>query len=700
MTEIIVGPTHDPHRILGAHTVEDATVIRTLRRGAHDVAALVDGSRHAMQRLIEEGIFEVTVPGAVADYRIEVDGRIGDDPYRFLPTVGSFDLQLIGEGRHERLWRVLGANVTDEGVAFAVWAPTAQGVRVVGDFTGWGPHDGWPMRSMGSSGVWELLVPDARHGQRYKFRILGRDGVWREKADPLARYCEPPPRTASVVFHSAYEWGDAEWLARREAGEPWREPVSIYEVHLASWRPGLSYQDLATQLVEYVVRMGFTHVELLPVMEHPYGGSWGYQVTGFYAPTARLGDPDGFRLLVDSLHRAGIGVILDWVPAHFPRDEWALGRYDGTALYEHADPQRGEHPDWGTFVFDYGRPEVRNFLVANALYWLDEFHADGLRVDAVASMLYLDYSREDGQWSPNVHGGRENLDAVGFLQELTATVYKHHPGVLMVAEESTAWPGVTMPTSSGGLGFGFKWNMGWMHDTLEYVSKDPVHRQYHHNQMTFATVYAWSENFVLPISHDEVVHGKRALVAKAPGDWWRQRATLRALLAFMWSFPGKNLLFMGCELADGHEWSEERGLDWSLLGIEEHAAVARLVADLNTTYRHDPALWSRDTTPDGFAWIVGDDAGNNVFAFERVGSGGELMVCVANFSALPHEGYRVGLPRGGRWLEILNTDGTGYGGSGVGSGEVQTDDLPWHGRPVSASLRIPPLGALWLRPAE
>jgi alpha-1,4-glucan:alpha-1,4-glucan 6-glycosyltransferase len=699
VTEIIVGPTYDPHATLGAHPVAEGTVIRSLRRGATTVAALVDGQRYPMQRLIQEGIFETTVPGRVTDYRIEVDGRVTDDPYRHLPTLGEFDLALISEGRHERLWTVLGANPKPNGVAFAVWAPTAQGVRVVGDFSGWGPHDGWPMRSMGASGVWELLVPDAQPGQRYKFRILGRDGVWREKADPLARATEVPPRTASVIYRSTYEWGDAAWLARRDAGAPWREPVSIYEVHLGSWRPGLSYEDLATELVAYVQRMGFTHVEFLPVMEHPYGGSWGYQVTGYYAPTARFGDPDAFRLLVDRLHEAGIGVILDWVPAHFPRDDWALARYDGTPLYEHPDPRRGEHPDWGTYVFDYGRPEVRNFLVANALYWIEEFHADGLRVDAVASMLYLDYSRRDGEWVPNVHGGREHLEAISFLQELTATVYKHHPGVMMIAEESTAWPGVTRPTSDGGLGFGFKWNMGWMHDTLGYISKDPIHRQYHHNQMTFATVYGWSENFVLPISHDEVVHGKKALVAKAPGDWWQQRATLRALLAFMWSFPGKKLLFMGCELADGREWSEQRGLDWSLLEHADHAGVARLVADLNAAYRSAPALWTRDTSPDGFAWLVADDAANNVFAFARYADDGQVLVCVANFAGVPHDNYRLGLPRPGRWVEVINTDATEYGGSGVGNGgHVDAPADPWHSHPASATLRIPPLGVLWLRP--
>jgi 1,4-alpha-glucan branching enzyme len=698
--ELITGNVHDPHALLGAHPTADGTVIRTLRRGARDVSAVVDGTAFAMARVHEVGVFEVLVPGPVTDYRVDVDGRLTDDPYRYLPTLGEFDLQLLAEGRHERLWKVLGAQTLDDATAFAVWAPNAQGVRVVGDFTGWGPHDGWPMRSMGSTGVWELTVPEARPGHRYKYRILGRDGVWREKSDPVAAYAEVPDRTASVIFQSSYEWKDGDWLARRAPSSQHRDPVSIYEVHLGSWRPGLSYRELADQLTDYVVELGFTHVEFLPVMEHPYGGSWGYQVTGYYAPTARFGDPDGFRYLVDRLHQAGIGVILDWVPAHFPKDEWALARFDGTALYEHADPRRGEHPDWGTFIFDFGRPEVRNFLVANALYWCSEFHVDGLRVDAVASMLYLDYSREEGEWEPNPLGGRENLDAVAFMQEVNATVYRHHPGVMMIAEESTAWPGVTRPTDADGLGFGFKWNMGWMHDTLVYVSKEPVHRQWHHNQMTFAAMYAWSENFILPISHDEVVHGKRSLVSKVPGDGWQQRATVRALLAFMWSFPGKQLLFMGSELADPQEWSEQRGLDWSLRGSPEHAGVTALVRDINAAYRAHPALWTQDTTPAGFAWIVGDDSGNNVFAFERHGSDGSVIVCVVNFAALPHDRYRLGLPRPGRWQEILNTDAAGYGGSGVGNmGAVRADGYGWHGRPASATITIPPLGALWLRPS-
>ncbi|MCI4065235.1 1,4-alpha-glucan branching protein GlgB [Micromonospora sp. R77] len=700
MDQLIAGETHDPHAVLGAHPADGRTTIRTMRRGAGDVAVVVDGERHPMKRVHDVGVFEATVPGEVLDYRVEVDGTTRDEPYRYPPTLGDLDLHLIGEGRHERLWEALGARVFDEGVAFTVWAPNARGVRVVGDFTGWGPDDGWPMRCLGSSGVWELFVPDAHAGARYKYRILGADGRWRDKADPMAAYAEVPPATASVVHHSTYEWQDAAWLERRARRQPHQEPMSVYEVHLGSWRPGLSYRELAEQLTAYVTELGFTHVEFLPVMEHPFGGSWGYQVTGYYSPTSRFGDPDEFRHLVDTLHRAGIGVILDWVPAHFPKDEWALARFDGTPLYEHPDPRRGEHPDWGTYVFDFGRHEVRNFLVANALYWLDEFHVDGLRVDAVASMLYLDYSRQEGQWVPNVHGGRENLEAIAFLQEVNATVYKHHAGVVMIAEESTAWPGVTRPTADGGLGFGFKWNMGWMHDTLLYTSKDPIYRQHHHHQLTFSLAYAWSENYVLPISHDEVVHGKGSLVGKMPGDTWQRLANVRALLAYMWAHPGKQLLFMGCELADDREWSEERGLDWYLTHDPARAGVQRLVGDLNAVYRDTPALWAQDTEPAGFRWIAGDDVANNAVSFVRIAPDGATLVCVANFSAQPLADYRVGLPAGGTWTEVINTDAQHYGGSGVGNlGAVHAQDIPWHGMVASASLRVPPLGVLWLRPA-
>ena len=487
------------------------------------------------------------------------------------------DLYLIGEGRHEQLWQVLGAHVRTfgeaTGTSFAVWAPNARGVRVIGDFNHWDGR-GYPMRSLGGAGVWELFVPGVADGTRYKFEIRGPDGLLRRKADPMASLAEQPPATASVVFTSRYEWEDGDWLDQRAKAEPSREPASVYEVHLGSWRPGLSYLELAEQLTAYVTEMGFTHVEFLPVAEHPFGGSWGYQVTSYYAPTSRFGSPDEFRHLVDRLHQAGIGVILDWVPAHFPRDDWALARFDGTPLYENADPRRGEHPDWGTLIFDYGRSEVRNFLVANAIYWLESFHVDGLRVDAVASMLYLDYSRAPGQWTPNVRGGRENLDAVSFLQEVNATCYRRVPGTMLIAEESTAWPGVTRPVHLGGLGFGFKWNLGWMHDTLTYLSHDPVFRHYHHNEITFSLMYAFSENFVLPLSHDEVVHGKGSLLGKMPGDEWRRFAGLRALLAYMWAHPGKQLLFMGGEFGQGAEWSAERGLDWWALDHDYHSGRA------------------------------------------------------------------------------------------------------------------------------
>ncbi|MEV0899817.1 1,4-alpha-glucan branching protein GlgB [Actinoplanes sp. NPDC049802] len=698
MNSVIAGDTHDPHAVLGAHPHAGRTVIRALRKSAEHVAVLHDGERHEMTKVHEDGIFAAELPGTVLDYRLDVDGTQCDDPYRHLPTLGELDLHLIGEGRHEKLWKVLGAQPRGTGVAFSVWAPSARGVQVIGDFAGWGPFDGWPMRSLGSSGVWELYVPAAHLGSKYKFKILGRDGVWREHADPLAQHTEVPPATASVVFQSTYQWHDEQWMRERSRKSWHQEPISVYEVHLGSWRPGLSYVELAEHLVDYVVETGFTHVELMPVMEHPFGGSWGYQVTGYYAPTSRFGSPDEFRHLVDKLHQAGIGVILDWVPAHFPKDEWALARFDGTPLYEHGDWRRGEHPDWGTYVFDYGRKEVRNFLVANALYWCEEFHADGLRVDAVASMLYLDYSRKDGEWTPNQYGGRENLDAISFLQEMNATVYKHHPGVMTIAEESTAWPGVTRPTHLGGLGFGFKWNMGWMNDTLSYMEKEPIYRQWHHHQMTFATVYAWSENYVLPISHDEVVHGKGSLTGKMPGDLWQKLANTRALLGFMWAFTGKQLLFMGSEMGDEFEWNEGGGLHWHLLDDEQHAGVKRLVTDLNRLYRETPAIWTQDTGPSGFRWITSEDSQHNTFSFLRFAPNGDTLACVVNFAAIPHEDYRIGLPRAGRWAEVVNTDSELYGGSGVGNlGEATAENLPWHGFDASVSLRVPPLGAVWLK---
>ncbi|OXM62336.1 1,4-alpha-glucan branching protein GlgB [Amycolatopsis vastitatis] len=704
---LLAGSHHDPHSVLGVHAVGKGFAARALLPGAKAVALCAGEHRYPMEPVID-ALFAVAVPEHPGDYRLEVeyDGHTAtaDDPYRWLPTVGELDLHLIGEGRHERLWEVLGARVRSydtpngvvEGTSFAVWAPNARGIRVIGDFNGWDGR-GHPMRSLGSSGVWELFVPGVGVGTCYKFRILGADGNWHEKADPMAFATEKPPATASVVTRSAYAWEDDEWVARREATQWAAAPMSVYEVHLGSWRPGLDYRELADQLADYVVETGFTHVELLPVSEHPFGGSWGYQVTSYYAPTSRFGSPDDFRYFVDRLHQRGIGVLVDWVPAHFPKDSWALAKFDGTALYEHADPRRGEQPDWGTLVFDFGRNEVRNFLVANALYWIEEFHLDGLRVDAVASMLYLDYSRNEGEWLPNQYGGRENLDAVRFLQELNATVYKRHPGVVMVAEESTAWPGVTRPTHLGGLGFGFKWNMGWMHDTLRYLSHEPIHRAYHHNEMTFSLVYAWSENFVLPLSHDEVVHGKGSLWGRMPGDAWNKAAGVRSLLAFMWAHPGKQLLFMGGEFGQEGEWSEQRSLDWHLLEEPLHRGVQDLLRSLNSVYRSTPALYSQDTAPEGFAWIDANDSSGNVLSFLRIGADGSRLACVANFAGVPHHDYRVGLPAAGVWREVVNTDAEIYGGSGVGNlGAVEATEDPWHGQPASAVLQLPPAGVLWL----
>jgi 1,4-alpha-glucan branching enzyme len=710
LDRLVAGAHHNPHGVLGAHPRPDgSTVIRTLRPEAATASVVSGRSRTPMQRVHDGGVFEALVEGPPADYRIEVgygdETHRVDDPYRWLPTVGEVDLHLIGEGRHENLWQALGAHVRTydtpggqvTGTSFAVWAPNARGVRLIGDFDYW---DGraLPMRVLGSSGVWEIFVPDVGDGCRYKFQILGADNVWRDKADPMAFGTETPPATASVVTTSNYEWRDDAWLAERAATEWHKAPMSIYEVHIGSWRMGLSYRQLAEELVDYVVESGFTHVEFLPVAEHPFGGSWGYQVSSYYAPSARFGRPDDFRYLVDKLHQAGIGVIVDWVPAHFPKDAFALGRFDGTPLYEHGDPRRGEQPDWGTFVFNFGRSEVRNFLVANALYWLEEFHIDGLRVDAVASMLYLDYSRKDGEWVPNIHGGRENLEAVAFLQEMNATVYKRVPGAVTIAEESTSWPGVTRATHLGGLGFGFKWDMGWMHDTLSYISHPPIYRQYHHNELTFSMMYAYTENFVMPLSHDEVVHGKGSLLNKIPGDRWQQMATLRALYAYMWAHPGKQLIFMGQEFGQGGEWAESRSLDWWLLDDPGHRGVARLIADLNSTYKATPALWSRDTLETGFHWIDANDAPGNVYSFLRFGDDGSVIACIANFSSVPHEGYRLGLPFAGRWDEVLNTDADVYFGSGVGNfGGVEARDEMWHGQPASATVRVPPLGAIWLR---
>jgi 1,4-alpha-glucan branching enzyme len=614
--------------------------------------------------------------------------------------LGELDLHLVGEGRHERIYEQLGAHVVEGGVSFAVWAPNARKVAVVGDWNRWDGNVN-PLEPTGSSGIWHAVVPEAAEGAKYKFEVVGADGHLRLKADPFAFAAEVPPKTASVVYRSTYEWQDDEWIEARRGVDPLVRPLSIYEVHASSWKLGLRWRELADQLVRHVGELGFTHVELLPVMHHPFSGSWGYQVTGFYAPVSTLGSPDDLRAFVDAMHAAGIGVILDWVPAHFPRDEFALSQFDGTALYEHADPRRGAHPDWGTLVFNLGRNEVRNFLLANALYWVREFHADGLRVDAVASMLYLDYSRKEGEWVPNAFGGREDLEAVSFLQELNEVLHDREPGVLSTAEESTAWPGVSRPIYLGGLGFGLKWNMGWMHDTLEYFSKDSIHRRFHHHDLTFSLVYAWNENFVLPLSHDEVVHGKGSLYAKMPGDRWQKLANLRALYGYMWAHPGKQLLFMGGELGQQREWSEPAGsLDWHLQEDPDHAGVLAAVRDINRAYRDEPALWELDFSHEGFRWLEPNAANENLIAFARVSRDGtRWLVCICNLSPVVRHGWRVGLPAAGRWREALNTDSRFYGGSDVGNGwGLDAVEVPWMEQPYSAELTLPPLATIWLVP--
>jgi 1,4-alpha-glucan branching enzyme len=718
LERIVARDHHDPHSILGAHAQNGGVVVRVFRPGAAAVRVRPDGAgSRRLRRIHPAGLYEGMLPGAGLPLSYQVEATYPDgtsvaerDPYAFLPTLGPLDLHLAGEGRHEELYERLGAHVREvdgvSGTAFAVWAPAARSVSVVADFNGW---DGrlHQMRSLGSSGVWELFVPDVPAGTVYKYEIRTADGSFHMKADPYAFRAEEPPRTASIVFQPSHDWQDEPWLERRRRSSPWAEPMSVYEVHLGSWRLNplegnrvLTYLELADELAAYAVDLGFTHVELLPVMHHPFAGSWGYQVTGYFAPAPAFGSPDDLRAFVDRLHDAGVGVLLDWVPAHFPRDEFALARFDGTALYEHEDPRRGAHPDWGTLVFNYGRNEVRNFLLANALFWLEEYHADGLRVDAVASMLYLDYSRGAGEWLPNAYGGRENLEAVEFLRELNVVTHRREPGVIMAAEESTAWPGVSRPVEAGGLGFGFKWNMGWMHDTLEYFKLDPIYRRHHHDELTFSLVYAFTENFVLPLSHDEVVHGKGSLLGKMPGDRPHQLANLRALYGYMWAHPGKKLLFMGGELAQEREWDADGSLDWHLRDRPEHVGVTALVRDLNRAYRAEPALWEVDFQPDGFRGIEMGDADANVLAFARLSRGGDReLVCACNFSPVPRYGYRLGLSRAGRWREVLNTDATVYGGSGIGNGGgVVTELQPAHGLPFSAGVTLPPLAVIWLVP--
>jgi 1,4-alpha-glucan branching enzyme len=705
---------NDPHQLLGVHTDGDEQTYRVFRPGAAAVELVLGSTRpRAMARTRDPGLFELSIPSNTksTSYKLKVhfsNGQVATirDPYSYPPTIGELDLHLFGEGRHEEIYKRLGAHITKigrvSGVAFAVWAPYASGVSVVGDFNGW---DGrfHQMRMLWGSGVWELFIPDLPAGSLYKFEIRTRRGLPFLKADPYGQFAEVPPNTSSIVFEPNFKFQDSRWLKLRGVSQHFRKPLSIYEVHFGSWRRKLeeqnrpfSYREMAEALGNYVSDIGFTHVEFLPLKEHPYGPSWGYQVSYYYAPSARYGTPDDFRYLVDHLHQRGIGVIMDWVPAHFPKDAFALGRFDGSALYEHLDPRKGEHPDWGTYIFNYGRSEVRNFLIANALYWFKEFHIDGLRVDAVASMLYLDYSRKEGEWIPNKFGGRENLEAISFLKELNEVTHRACPGTIMIAEESTSWPAVSRPVYAGGLGFDFKWNMGWMHDTLKYFQTDPLFRAGNHNALTFGLLYAWSENFILPFSHDEVVHMKGSLLNKMPGTERQKFANLRALWAYMWAHPGKKLLFMGGEFGQWREWTETESLDWHLLEDGLHAGVQKLMRDLNRVYSFRKSLWESDSEPSGFEWIDVDNAMENIVAFLRKCDAGPEVICVGNFSALPRKDYRLGLPHEGEYRLLINTDDKEYSGSGSGISEsIIAEHVPSMGREYSVGIDLPPFSTLW-----
>src|SRR3954469_16477780 len=725
MTALVNGTSRDPFALLGPHADASASgwVVRALQPAARsiDIRAVRTGELLPMVMRHPAGLFEARLSSdQAADYRLRIayrangaaDHRVEiDDPYRYGQVLTDYDLHLFGEGTHRRAFEKLGAHRvtvgTTTGVHFAVWAPDADRVSVIGDFNGW---DGrvHAMRLLAPAGIWEIFLPDLPDGERYKFEIRTKAGDLLNKTDPFGVAFEVPPQSAAIVRDiSRYAWKDAAWMAaRREQGGRLDRPMAIYEVHLGSWarvpeegNRFLTYAELAHRLVPYVKEMGFTHIELLPVMEHPFSGSWGYQVLGFFAPTSRFGTPEDFKFFIDTCHQAGIGVILDWVPGHFPKDQHGLARFDGTALFEHADPRQGEHQDWGTLIFNYGRNEVRNFLLSNALFWLEEYHADGLRVDAVASMLYLDYSRNEGEWIPNEFGGHENLDAVSFLQELNVLTHGDHPGTITAAEESTSFPGVTRPVHLGGLGFTYKWNLGWMHDMLHYVHEDPLYRRWHHNDVTFSMLYAFSENFILPFSHDEVVHGKRSLLDKLPGDAWQKHATLRTLLAYMYGHPGKKLLFMGSELGQWREWNHDRSLDWHLLDDPLHAALRRYVQALNWQHNAEPALHQVDFDPAGFRWIDCNDNENSVVSIVRVGnSPRDFIVMVFNFTPVPREAWRIGVPEPGRYDEVLNSDSDLYGGSNVGNlGGVSSEPVSANGFDHSVRLTLPPLGALYLK---
>ena len=724
--KIINTDHYDPFRILGAHVVEwkgkKGVAIRSFLPDAQSVEVIEFDHEQEVQsfpmtRILDEGFFEVFLPGrsSVFPYKLRKTTGSGErstfyDSYSFLPTLTDFDLYLFNAGDHHRIYEKLGAHYAEVngvgGIQFAIWAPGARSVSVIGTFNGWDRRK-HAMRVLGSSGVWEIFIPGLPEGELYKFQIKTQNGDILDKSDPYGFEMELRPSTASRVnLLAGIGWNDEAWIQRRATADQFSKPLSIYEVHLGSWARvpeegdrWLSYREIAPRLVDYVMKRGFTHIELMPVMEHPLDASWGYQVTGYFAPTSRYGRPQDFAYLVDYCHQHDIGIILDWVPAHFPKDFCALGEFDGTHLYEHADPRKGEHQDWGTYIFNYGRREVRNFLISNALYWFDKFHVDGLRIDAVASMLYLDYSRREGEWIPNQYGGRENIDALGFLRDLNRIVHQYYPGVLMVAEESTAWPGVTHPVDRGGLGFDLKWNMGWMHDMLEYFSKDPIHRGYHHRNLTFALLYAFSEQFLLPLSHDEVVHGKRSLLDKMPGDLWQRFANLRALYGLMFAFPGKKLLFMGGELGQWVEWNHESSLDWHLLQYEMHQGVLRLIDDLHALYRNEPSFFEVDFEYRGFEWIDFQDSAGSIISFERKARDNrERIVAVCNFTPVPRHGYRIGVSQSGIYEEILNTDSSFYGGGNIGNtGEVRTQEVSFHHHPFSLNLTLPPLAVVYFK---
>jgi 1,4-alpha-glucan branching enzyme len=707
---------HDPFSVLGRHAEGNEVVVRAFIPGAAEVR-IAEGER-VMTRIPGSDHFEWRASGSESNSDLPPhysliwrDGqgreRFARDPYTFPPQVGDLDLYLFAEGRHFHACNILGAHEHEAdgvaGVLFAVWAPNAERVSVVGDFNAW---DGrrHPMRVRGGSGVWELFIPDLDAGQIYKYEIRNRDsGEILLKADPYGQRYELRPRTGSIVpCRAAYAWGDDDWMNQRQQHDWQHQPMSVYEVHPGSWQHAsaggfLDYREAARQLVDYVREMGFTHIELLPITEHPYDPSWGYQVTGYFAPTRRFGDPDDFRFFVDHCHRNGIGVLLDWVPAHFPKDAHGLARFDGTALFEHADPRLGEHKDWSTLIFNFGRNEVKSFLLSSAIFWLEQMHIDGLRVDAVASMLYLDYSRKEGEWLPNAHGGRENLVAIDFLRDLNVAVHQQCPGVLMIAEESTSWPQVSRPVYLGGLGFDLKWNMGWMNDTLRYMAHEPIYRQYHHGMLTFSMLYCFTENFMLPFSHDEVVHGKRSLLYQMPGDEWQRHANLRTLFAYQFTHPGKKLLFMGCELGQGRVWDSAGILDWSVLDYPLHRGMQRLVRDLNRLYRAEPALYRYEFEWKGFEWIDCNDAQQSVISYLRKGDDGEQLAVVLNLTPVPRYDYRIGVPRGGRYREVLNTDAAIYGGSGMGNAEwLEAEENPWMSHSHSLVLALPPLAAIIL----